>query len=326
MIIFNNSIRLLLLVAVAVLSVFSETASAQAYCALRDPVRRVYELFPEADSYRTIIATVGPEHRQFLEDNLPFAHHFNEFGRHSLYVAIRDSEPLGLIHVRSERGRWGLVEVCWALDLDLNVRGFEFQRCRDPQGDALIASQFAKSLVGADLDTLKSRLEGGGYIASLPESLQPLAETVLRSGLKTVILTQDVWQDELIELRAAVRAREMFGEQADLEARDPMVNESPAVGFKLTFRGYWVVRNDEGEIVGSLIVTTIDLPGMKGDLWWVIGPEGRLQNIMPERSWNDSRTEAAFAELRGRTINDFEDCATAAELVAEAVLVKQDRP
>ena len=49
-----------------VVAALAETTMGQAYCALRDPVRRVYELFPEGERYRTLTATVGPEHRAAL--------------------------------------------------------------------------------------------------------------------------------------------------------------------------------------------------------------------------------------------------------------------
>ena len=188
------------------LGAVAETVSAQAFCALRDPVRRVYELFPEATAYRTVIGTVGPKHRQFLAKDLPFSHHFNEFGRHSLYVALQDGRPLGLIHVRSEKGRWGLVEICWALDLDLNVLGFEFQRCRGPHCDAISEGVFLEQISGSKFDSLKEGLRSETIVELLPESQRALAETVLRSGLKTIALTSTVWREELIELRAPIQA------------------------------------------------------------------------------------------------------------------------
>ncbi|MCH2132337.1 MAG: hypothetical protein MK116_01180 [Phycisphaerales bacterium] len=304
----------------------AETASAQAYCALRDPVRRVYELYPEATAYRTRTATVGREHRQAMARDLPFTLHFNELGRHSLYVVLQEGEPIGLIHVRSERGRWGLVEVCWALDFDLNVIGFEFQRCRDPGAKALLKSEFAQQLTGANFENLKAWLADEERLAEMPADQRILAEMVLKSGLKTMALTEDVWHQDLAEIRALRHARQAFGANATLESRSPTTPVAPDVGFELVFKGEWTIRGTDDTPQGSLILTGIELPGLHRDIWWIIEADGRLRQVIPVGGWPDERAATAFQQLENRTINDFSDCATAAELAAEAVLGEQESP
>ena len=66
---------------------------AQAFCALRDPNRQIYRLFPKATSYRSIVRTVGKDARREVGARLPFNLHFNELGRHTLYVPMRGDEP-----------------------------------------------------------------------------------------------------------------------------------------------------------------------------------------------------------------------------------------
>ena len=46
---------------------FSNQASGQANCALRNPDRQIFEIFPEATSYRTVEAEVNAENRPTLE-------------------------------------------------------------------------------------------------------------------------------------------------------------------------------------------------------------------------------------------------------------------
>ena len=309
-----------------ILVIGAETVSAQAFCALRDPVRRVYEMFPEATSYRTVTSTVRPEHRQTLIQDLPFAHHFNEFGRHSLYVVMQDGKPLGLIHVRTERGRWGLVEICWALDFDLNILGFDFQRCRDPQCSSLREGPFEDLIVDSDFDTLRSALETGHVLESLPESQRVLGETVVRSGLKTIALTDNVWRNELIELRAPMHAEAVFGPDVVLEQKNDERESTEDVGFKMSIWGEWAISRADGEVMGKLIMTSISLPGLSDDLWWIIDIDGVLLSIVSQNGWPDDVTAKAFQQLVGRSITDFKDCATAAELAAEAVLTKQESP
>ena len=304
----------------------AEPVSGQAYCALRDPVRGVYHLYPEGDRYRTMTATVGPEHRVNLSQKLPFTIHFNEFGRHSLYQVFQSGRTAGIIHVRSERGRWGLVEICWALDLDMKVLGFQFQRCRDPQASKLMEGTFPQKLKGMGFEQLKQELslvESGGGV---PAAQQALATTILKSGLKTIALTEDVWRDELNKMRARPFAEMVFGSEAVSESSELQPMPGPEVGFKLEFKGEWAVRNKSGDSIGTLILTSIDLSGLKGDLWWAIDSERRLKRIDCQGGWPDERSMAAFKQLESRRISDFSDCATAAELAAEAVLEKQESP
>jgi len=54
----RRSWRLTLGVLTFVLLVQTQSAFAVAYCALRDPVNTIYELFPEADSYRSSVQTI----------------------------------------------------------------------------------------------------------------------------------------------------------------------------------------------------------------------------------------------------------------------------
>ncbi len=99
----------------------------QAYCALRDPVRVLYEAYPDADGHRSIIRTVTIEDRAAISQVLPFTIHFDELGRHTLYVTVQEGLPLGILHVRSERGRYGLSEIAWTLNPDGQITNVAFQ-------------------------------------------------------------------------------------------------------------------------------------------------------------------------------------------------------
>ena len=87
---------LLMLVLIACVA---QHVHAQAYCALRDPVTAIYDLYPEGTHHRSIIRTVDVNHRAEVSDQLPFTIHFDELGRHTLYVVADDRGPLGLVHV-----------------------------------------------------------------------------------------------------------------------------------------------------------------------------------------------------------------------------------
>ena len=58
----------------------TQASMGQAYCALRDPVRVLYEVYPDADGHRSIIRTVTVEDRTAIAQVLPFTIHFDELG------------------------------------------------------------------------------------------------------------------------------------------------------------------------------------------------------------------------------------------------------
>ena len=113
-----------------VLSMVPTFVAANAYCSLRDPVSAIQYLYPAATNHQSIVKVVGKEARASLSDVLPFTLHFNELGKHTLYVALNDRKPSGLIHARTELTDRGLIEIAWALDLDLSIKNFYIQRCR----------------------------------------------------------------------------------------------------------------------------------------------------------------------------------------------------
>lgn len=84
------------------LLLLSVETQAVAYCALRDLVNTIYTLFPEADAYRSSVKTIGRSARQAVLDQLPFKIHFNELGRHTLYMALQNGDVIGMVHARSE--------------------------------------------------------------------------------------------------------------------------------------------------------------------------------------------------------------------------------
>ncbi len=202
----HNPLPALVIFVLAVLS--AGDVQAQAFCALRDPVTSIYSTFPDAHSYRSIVKVVNNAARNSVRDRMPLDLHFNELGKHTLYVAMRGDEPIGVIHARSEGDRWGLTEIAWALDLDFRVVDFRFQRSRNPARRALDASQFVERLRGRSLSELRAMLTPDASKLRVPavpgdDDADSLAATVLRSALKTIIVTEAVWGGDLQSLRAS---------------------------------------------------------------------------------------------------------------------------
>ena len=195
----------------------SNLALAQAFCALRDPVGSIYGFFPDADHYRSIVRVVGNPARDAIRTVLPLDLHFNELGKHTIYIAMQEDRPLGIVHARSESDRWGLTEIVWALDLELRVLDFSFQRCRNSARAELERPVFRSRLRGKSFPELQSylsedaqQLRSDGF--ELSSAAADLALRVLHSALKTIVVTEAVWESDLHSLRADAMLAKHFSE------------------------------------------------------------------------------------------------------------------
>lgn len=163
---------------------------------------------PQATGYRSIVKRVDGSTRRHVLDLLGFSVHARELGRHTLYVALRHKEPIALVHVRSEMSEWGLVEIAWTFDLELRVLDFRLQRCRGAsckaaEGDAGLRQAFR----GRSLDELRGWLKPEGEPAPMAKvSGEPkMLDTLVRSAMKTIAVTEFAWSADLPQLRRAAK-------------------------------------------------------------------------------------------------------------------------
>lgn len=175
----------------------SSHAAAVAYCALRDPVSAIQHFYPTYTTYKALDGRVDTSVRAVLDEQLPGVH-FSEFGTHTLYVVFKDFEVIGYVHARTEKGDWGLDELVWALSPTLRVKDVRYQRSRSA-GRALVESpEFVGWLGGRDLKQIVGLLnpEGTG-LKERPEFIsaefESTAVTVVRSAVKTLVITDYVW-------------------------------------------------------------------------------------------------------------------------------------
>ena len=66
------------------------------------------------------------------------------------------------MHSRSESGKWGLNEIVWALDLNLDIVDFHFQRCRGKGCGAVESEPFKEQLLGKGYDDLITMVSDDG--------------------------------------------------------------------------------------------------------------------------------------------------------------------
>ncbi len=316
----------------------SSPAYSQAYCALRDPTKQIYEAYPMATSFRSIVRTVDESVRQKVAGELPFTIHFNELGKHTLYVAVRDDRPLGLIHARSEKGKWGLVEVAWSLDPSLRVRDFSFQRCRARQRTAVETNAFKEQIVGKGKNELRAMLSSNGNSLApggikISSGAEDLAVTILRSALKTIAVTQLVWAKDLQLIRPLYYTYHDFPRAARVERFDdvysPRVQQQIDQEFAPADEStidrdavtMLVVYGRSGQVIGRLIRTPWHSLGRETVVWWAVSEDLVIQNVFAEEDWPDAEVKGAFVNLKGMSMDRVHDCSTATEVVGAEVLV-----
>ena len=176
---------------------------AQAYCILRDPIREITSLYPEADRLNSIVRTIDKEVYNKMESKLPAIRlYLSELGRHTLYVPAKRTEALGIVHPRSEATKFGLVDVVWSLDKDLRIRDFRFQRCRGEARLEVESEAFKAQVRGKSFEQLRLLLSKDGKSLSeggiqVKEEARELAVSVIRCALKTILLTELAWPNAM---------------------------------------------------------------------------------------------------------------------------------
>ena len=308
----HHSTAWLLLVAALTSVMLTQTSVGQAYCALRDPVRVLYEVYPDADGHRSIIRTVTVEDRAAIAKVLPFTIHFDELGRHTLYITVQEGLPLGVLHVRSERGRYGLSEIAWSLTLDGQITDVAFQRCRDAKLRAALNDQLRTKLIGADVPMLLRLLDD--------EDLSDEARVLIRSAAKTATVTLIVWEDLLptrAEAKAAIAWSKLDSvlllhslDQSSLSSNSGLDTESIRV---------WKATGADGTYLGTLVRSLWELDGHRAELWWQMNPGGRIVDV-EILNGDDPSISNAFREVIGLEISNVDQCATAAGVAAGEVL------
>jgi len=312
-------------------------ALGQAYCALRDPTRHIYQAFPDATSYKSIVHTVDEGVRRQVAAELPFTLHFNELGRHTVYLPVRGGRPLGLIHARSERGRWGLLEIVWSFSPTMQVTDYSFQRCRARNRAVIESEEFKSQLVGKRFEELRELLAADG--ASLessairvPAGTEEMALTLIRSALKTIAVTRLAWADDLRVIRPLHHVYRAFpnAARADVVANPYRSSVREEIERHLRVRESTIERSSatvirvtdaDGRLLGHVVRTPWSSLDQRSVLCWTIRNGSAIQDVVAENGWPNGEIRQAFQALHGLDIADIGDCSTAVEIVGAEVLL-----
>ncbi len=305
------------------------SANAQAYCALRDPVGSIYDLLPEADNYQSIVKVVGNTAKRTLYEDLNMDLHFNELGKHTLYVVTRDERPIAVVHARSESDRWGLTEIVWAFDLDLRVIDFRFQRCRNSARRELEQSDYRKRIQGQSYGEIRARWATTPTLGSTNEDssqLKDLKALVTRSALKTLLVTEVVWGNDLERLRTEAQLGEHFKDPVVL---DPMA--SPYTDSAIDQLARHALGEETGIVrdtvamfrvhsqtstVGFLVEADWQSVDTRARIRWLLHPTGRILSAMLSNGMGNEELAQTLRALSGFEPNLTSQCANSIELSA----------
>jgi len=313
----------------------------QAFCALRDPATMIYEFYPDATSYKSIVRTVDNQVREYVGDQLPFSIHFNELGKHTLYVPIKDSKPLGIVHARSEAGNHGLTEIVWSLTPNLEVKDFAFQRCRSRARTAVESDDFKNQIIGMRFNDLRNLLSQGGQSLA-PGGLKPkyqsmaTATTVVRSALKTISVSKSAWRKDLAVLQPLYNAHQAFSNAVQVRKIERPYSDRVVAEFNRRYvtpsgnLGSGIKRDEvlalqaidsTGLNLGFVVKTAWSMGQQSVTIWWTVSNAGEIKDVHADGGWPDAITEKAFRDVVGFNKDRLSKCSTAAEIAGAEIFL-----
>lgn len=269
---------------------------------LGDARKVVFEAFREADAFRRIVRDVDSRARKEVERRLPFKVHFNELGPHALYVALRKRKPVGLLYLRSEQAKWGITEIGWSLSLDLRVLGFWFQSSRSRHQKELRSSPFARQLVGSSYAELRELyVRDKPTREDVPEGARDLARTVLQSSMKTTLVLDAVWRDEIAKLRDLAMGFDAFPTALRFRRRVFTVGkkERPA---GVTTVHVMHATGKSGSALGMVVRSESTLNKRRLTLRWILSEGFTIRRVVPSRPGPDLLLAKACRKLEGTSL------------------------
>lgn len=305
-----------------------------AYCSLRDPVSAIRTLYPEANSHRSVVQSITEKTRRKIAQRLPFTLHFNEIGRHTLYVISQNNMSIGFVHARSELSDWGLIEIAWAITPDLTINNLFFQRCRSPQCNEKLKQQVLNDLKGKKINDILLMLDNTGQ-ALAPDishryfGVENLALALLRSSLKTITATEYGWQDTIQQIQRKHFVSYLFPQamrdhmtvlkhdrnNLNQNLQEPVLKDSV---IDLSTLNIFIVKDNNKEIA-RLVEGNWKTQFKTGPSQWLFTNNREVLAINFKEALSEKDMELAFSQLIGKKLPPKEQCANASEMTTDAL-------
>ena len=127
-------------------------------CSLDDPDRDVRRLFPESTGYLTKLLTLkeigGEVLKNKIEEKLgdKFDSVYEDLEvPYAYYIILKGKDPIGYIHGVNQKGKFGVLQLVIAADLEGRIIAFYYQRISSPESSKFRASQFTGQFKGLSL-------------------------------------------------------------------------------------------------------------------------------------------------------------------------------
>jgi len=306
------------------------TIWANAYCSLRDPIVAINHLFPSASNHKSIVKIVGNEARVALKDALPFTFHFNELGKHTLYVAMQGNDSKGFIHARTELTEKGLVEIAWALNLDLSAKNFYIQRCRIAackDENINFLRNYIEGKTFEEILTIYQSKDKSFYeeIFYKSEEVKSLTSSILQSALKTMVVTGLVWGDDIDKINSIAFAKHYYPDASNANKIHSTLSEvdlkkiQQIFGNDINYINHETVRSlkitdNKRNLLAYFVKAGWNAGQNSGKFSWLISPHGKVIAVRPSSSWPNLEIESSFNTVVGQNIKSPSDCSSFAEV------------
>jgi len=328
------------IVATTVMVIFSllSAHSFAAFCSLRDPVETIKALHPESTSFKSIVKVIDENVRNQVQTLLPpNTLHFSELGKHTLYVVYTKDRPTGYVHVRSEESEWGLVEIAWSMTLDLEVKDFKLQRCRSRARKLVDTEDFKVQLRGRTYHDFVQMLNRDGYTLNTDKvdvdpKAKSLAEVIIRCGMKTLLVTELAWSQD-VQKNTLYRGAELNFKAMDAvtlvdQPMDGAVSKAlnsafsgASTGIDRSTVAVAKVYDKQQQLLGAIYQGRLDIDGRPSIIEWAITAKGEIININNSKGWGNHSTQKAFEKTIGQNYSSTNQCNDRAELVALEAIV-----
>ena len=169
-----------------------------AICALRNPDRDVYVLFPEATNYKAFYRDLDKGKRKIIEDKLGQYLDINDVGTHTFYVILKNTVPIGFIHARAEWGTYGNVEVIWAFNLDGTIKDYMIQRSREKGTGEIKKKEFRTQFNGkklGDVFVIPGSRKINSNLVKPIEGYKKISSLIAYSAYKTLLLNYVIFKE-----------------------------------------------------------------------------------------------------------------------------------
>ena len=312
------SVRATLLTVWFAMCTLSTATVDAANCALRNPDRQIYEMFPHAASYRSVVQKVDATVKPAIEERLGSRLAFVDLGKHTIYLVFREGVPLGFVHARSAVGKFGSVELVWAMDLDMMIKDFRVQRSREKHTNAIRSDNFRNLLIGRGVRQVCSLLSDSNKAIDtaalhLPADAGQIAHLAVICGAKTLIITDLAFRAATLRARLLGHIHQSFPKTSKVtQIKEPFNSKTIAIierltGFSPTLidRGSFTALrslDQSGATLGALAFSRALNPSTGPEYWWKVTAQGRILKVWTIGSVDDA-VQGGLPDLKGKDLD-----------------------